>query len=69
MICVVPYIIIREKRTANIHRVTIGSHMLAIKGTPADRDTQACCLGPTLRYILIRHFYHGRYIVAIPGVV
>ena len=40
--------------------------MLAIRRAPADHDTQACCLGPTLCHILIQHFYHEWYIVAIP---
>ena len=44
---------------------------LAIRGAPAYDGTQACCLGPMLRYMLIGHFFHGEYSVAIPdsGVV
>ena len=34
--------------------------------SPVDHDTQACCLGPKFYYIVIRHFNHGWYIVAIP---
>ena len=51
--------------------MTIGSAMLAIRRTSDNNDTQACCLGPTLRYISIQHFYHRWYIVALPdpGVV
>ena len=60
-----------EKRTANISRMMIESIMLTIKRAPADHDTKACCLGPTLCGIVIGHFNHGWYIVAIldPGVV
>ena len=67
--CVVVYV--PEKRAANIRRMTIGSPMLAIRRAPADHDTHACCLGPTLCNIVIGHFYHAWYIVAIPepGVV
>ena len=54
------------KRTANICRMTITSLMLAIRRAPADHDNQACCLGTTLRYIFVQHFYHGWYSVAIP---
>ena len=39
---------IPELRIANILRMLIRSPMLATKGTPADHDTQTCCLGPTL---------------------
>ena len=44
--------------------------MLVIKAVPADHDTQICCLGPTLNYILILHIFMG-YIAVIldPGVV
>ena len=60
-----------KKRAANIRRMTIGSPMLAIRRTPGDPDTQACCLGPTLCNSVIGHFNHGWYIVALPdpGVV
>ena len=55
---VVTWVIVHvpEKRKANIHRMSIMSHMLVIRGTPADHDTHTSCLGPTWRYILIRHF-------------
>ena len=45
--------------------------MLAIRRAPADHDTQACFLGLTLCTIVVGHFNHGWYIVAIPdlGVV
>ena len=45
--------------------------MLATGRAPAVHDTHACCQGPTLCHMLIQHFYHGWYIVAIPdpGVV
>ena len=46
--------------------MTIGSPILAIRRAPADHDTQACCLGPTLSYIQIWNFYHEWNIVAIP---
>ena len=74
MFCVVvSYVVvyIPEKRSANVHRMTIGSPMLAIRRAPANHATQACCLGPTLCNIVIGHFNHGWYIVAIPdpGVV
>ena len=73
LIVVVANIIIHvpEKRTANIHRMMIGSPILAIRRAPANHDTQAICLGPTFCNIKIGHFYHEWYIVAIPdpGVV
>ena len=72
MSVVVSYIVVYvEKRAANIRRMTIGSPMLAIRRAPADHDTQACCLGPTLCNIVTGHSNHGWYIVAIPdpGVV
>ena len=49
--------------------MTTGSPMLANRRAPADHDTQACCLGPSLCHF--QHFYHGWYMVAIPdqGVV
>ena len=69
----VSYVVIPvpEKRAANIRRIMTGSPMLAIKRAPADHDSQACCLGPTLCNIMTGHFNHGWYIVAIPdpGVV
>ena len=64
-------IYVPENRAANIRRITIDSPMLAIRRAPADHNTEACCLGPTVCNIEIRHFYHRWYIVAIPdpGVV
>ena len=56
-----------KKRAANIRRMTIESPMLAIRRAPTDRDTQGCCLGHTLCNTVAGHFYHGWYIVAIPG--
>ena len=47
--------------------MSIGFPMLAISRATADHDTQAGRLVPTLYYILIHNFYHGWYIVAIPG--
>ena len=41
--------------------------MLAIKWAPAD-DTQTCCMGPTLNYILILNFFHG-WLIPDSGVV
>ena len=58
---------VSEKRAANIRRMTTWSPMLTIRRAPADNDTQACCLGPTLCNIVIWHFYHGWYNVDIPG--
>ena len=52
-------ICVPEKRTANIRRITIGSHMLAIKTAPADHDTQVWFQGPTLCNIWIWHFIMG----------
>ena len=52
-------------KTANIRRMTIESPLKTLKRAPADHDTQVCCLDSTLLYILIRHFYHRRHIVAI----
>ena len=51
--------------------MTVGSPVLAIRRAPADHDTQPCCLDPTSCNIVIGHFNHGWYIVAIPdpGVV
>ena len=68
LVIVVPKIVIRvpEKRTANFLRMTTRFPMLAIWREPADHDTKASFLGPTLCNIVIRHFYHGWYIVAIP---
>ena len=40
--------------------------MLAIRRAPADHDTHASCLGPTFCNIVIGHFDHRSYIVAIP---
>ena len=66
LIVVVANIVIRvpKKRAANICRITIRSPIWI---APADYDTQACCLGPTFCNIEIGHFYHGWYIVAVPG--
>ena len=73
LVVVVLKVIIRvpEKRAANIRSITIRSPKLVIRRAPADHDTQACCLGPTLCNFEIGHFYHGWDIVAIPdlGVV
>ena len=73
MVYEVTYVVIhvREKETDNIRLMPIGSSILAIWGTLASHDTQTCYLGPTLCYVLISHFYHGLYFVAIPdqGVV
>ena len=57
----VPQVIIHvpEKRTASIRWMTIISPVFAIRRAPADRDTQACWMGPTLCNIVIQHFYHG----------
>ena len=48
-----------EFRTANFHRMLIGSHMLAIEVALVDRDTQTCCLGHTLNFVSICHFFMG----------
>ena len=48
---------IPKNRTANIHSMSIRSPMLPIKGAPANYDTLTCWLGPTLRYVLICHFF------------
>ena len=54
LIVVVANVVIQvpEKRTANIHRMTVGSPMLAIKRAPVDHDTPACCLVP--RFVILR---------------
>ena len=71
LIVVVSYVIVyvSEKRAANIRRITIEFPMWAIRRAPADNDNQACCLCSTLCKIVIGHFDHGWYIVAIvdPG--
>ena len=60
-----------KKRSSQHSQDDDRSPMLAIRRAPADHDTQACCLRPTLCNIVIGHFNHGWYIVAIPdpGVV
>ena len=55
-----------KKRTANIHKMPIRSPMLAIKGAPADYDTQTCSLRPMVSSVSVCHFFHRLYIVAIP---
>ena len=61
----------RESFVSSSFLVLLRYSMLAIKRAPADHDTQACCLGPTLCNIMIGHFDLGWYIVALPdpGVV
>ena len=68
LVVVVAWFVIRvsEKRAANIRCMTNGTPMLAIRRAPADYDTQASCLGPTLYNIVIRHCFHRWYIVDIP---
>ena len=66
---VVPYVVIPvvEKRAANICHMTTGSPILAIMRAPADHDTQACCVRPTLCNIVMGHFNHVP--IPDPGVV
>ena len=45
-----------EIREANIRRMPSGSLMLAIKGAPADHDTQTCCLDLMLNNAWICNF-------------
>ena len=47
---------------AKTRKMLIGSTMLAIRGSPADHDTQICNLNPMLIWINI---FHGWYDVAI----
>ena len=44
-----------ERRTATIRKMPIASPMLVINGTPADHDTQICCLVPMLNYVSTYH--------------
>ena len=41
------------------------SRMFSIKGGFVDHDPQTCCLGRTLNYASISHFFQGLYIVAL----
>ena len=45
-----------KEGTANIRRKPVVSLMWAIKGAPANHDTQTCCLGAMLNYVSSCHF-------------
>ena len=44
---------VREKRTANIRSMQIESSILGIMEAPASYNTQTCCWGSTLNWVLV----------------
>ena len=56
----VTYFVDLEKKTANIRRMPNEFFMFAMKGAPADHDTQTYGLCLTLNYTLISHVFHGK---------